>query len=108
LYDKFQIRIKVHYCGLNRRDLKVIQGVIPVKTPFVPGYEVSGEVIEKVKGDGKDDDDEIEVGDKVVALTKNWLGGLRSHCVASVEVGFVINNFLNLTFKMFNHFIIHI
>ncbi|XP_054275413.1 quinone oxidoreductase-like protein 2 [Macrosteles quadrilineatus] len=89
--NKGEIRIKVHYCALNPRDLLLIKGAIPAKTPFVPGYEVSGEVIEIAKGDGKestkddDDDDSIVVGDKVVALSKSWLGGLRSHCVAPIQ-----------------------
>lgn len=87
----FQVRIKVHYCALNPRDLLLIQGAIPTKLPFVPGYEVSGEVVEKIKGDDDSssrDDESIEVGDKVVALTKTWLGGLRTHCVAPVKVGY--------------------
>jgi len=86
--NKGEVRIKVHYCALNPRDLRLLEGVIPAKTPFIPGYEVSGEVIEIKASDGKDskdDDESIEVGDKVVALSKSWLGGLRTHCVAPIK-----------------------
>lgn len=79
------MKIKVKHCGLNPRDVLLLQGKIEAKVPFIPGYEVSGEVLEINKGD-LELEDEIEVGDKVVALTKSSLGGLSSHCIALEKV----------------------
>lgn len=72
---------------MNKRDSLLLKGKIDgLKTPFVPGYEVAGEVVEKLKGEEDDSESTIEVGDKVVALTKSSLGGLCSHCIALEKV----------------------
>ncbi|KAG8303424.1 hypothetical protein J6590_010461 [Homalodisca vitripennis] len=75
----FKVKIKVKYCALNPRDLQLIQGHVDEKTPFIPGYEVSGEIVERFKDDKETP---FEIGDKVVALTKSSLGGLSCHCIA--------------------------
>uniref|UniRef100_A0A1B6LH94 Enoyl reductase (ER) domain-containing protein n=1 Tax=Graphocephala atropunctata TaxID=36148 RepID=A0A1B6LH94_9HEMI len=79
---KGEVKIKVKYCALNPRDLQLVLGHVDEKLPFVPGYEVSGEIIERYE-----DDKEVpfEIGDKVIALTKSSLGGLSSHCIAEEE-----------------------
>lgn len=84
------------YCGLNPRDLLILQGKLDVPLPFVPGYEVAGEVLERVKGEEDDSENPIEVGDSVVALTKSSLGGLSSHCIALEKVGLEILLRLNI------------
>uniref|UniRef100_A0A1B6JKH4 Enoyl reductase (ER) domain-containing protein n=1 Tax=Homalodisca liturata TaxID=320908 RepID=A0A1B6JKH4_9HEMI len=76
---KGEVKIKVKYCALNPRDLQLIQGHVDEKTPFIPGYEVSGEIVERFKDDKETP---FEIGDKVVALTKSSLGGLSCHCIA--------------------------
>lgn len=81
------MKIKVKYCALNPRDLLLLEGNIESKTPFIPGYEVAGEVVEKGKSEDEDENS-VEVGDKVVALSKSYLGGLSSHCIAQEKVGF--------------------
>jgi len=60
-----EVLIRVKACGLNFQDLMVRQGAIdsPPKTPFILGFECSGEVEEI--GEGVED---FKVGDRVVAL----------------------------------------
>lgn len=82
------MKIKVKYCALNPRDLLLLQGNIESKTPFTPGYEVAGEVVEKSKSEDESENP-IEVGDKVIALSKSYLGGLSSHCIAQEKVSTV-------------------
>ena len=62
-----QIRIDVHYAGINFADLMMrigIYGAAP-PFPFTPGYEVSGTITEI----GKDVRNR-SVGDRVVAMTR--------------------------------------
>lgn len=72
-----QVRIKVHACSINSSDYLLSQGVNPgnFSLPIVPGYEVSGEVLETF------DCMEIAKGDRVVALSKSELGGFAEECV---------------------------
>lgn len=75
-----EIRIAVKNCGVNISDLLISQGKFKdkMKTPFIPGFEISGEVLE-VGSDVK----EISCGDKVIALNKDRLGGFAQECIAS-------------------------
>ncbi|XP_067126063.1 quinone oxidoreductase-like protein 2 homolog [Centruroides vittatus] len=79
LKDK-EVRIAVKNCGVNISDLLISQGKFKdkVKTPFIPGFEISGEVLEV--GSGVDD---ISEGDRIVALNKEILGGFAEECIAS-------------------------
>lgn len=69
--SKGDVLIRVKACGLNFQDLMVRQGVIDnlPKTPFIMGFECSGEV--EALGD---DVTGFTIGDRVVAVTdyKAW------------------------------------
>lgn len=62
-----EVRIKVHYCSLNSTDVQIITGKNPelnVPLPFIPGHEISGEVVEI----GKNNPHFLKRGDRVVAM----------------------------------------
>lgn len=68
----------VNYCSLNYVDTKVFEGVRKFDLPIVPGTEFSGEILEL----GADvDKSEYSVGDRVVALTRKFGGGLAEQAV---------------------------
>lgn len=79
-----EVRIKVMYCSLNSVDcykFKHSSG----DEPFIPGYELSGEVIER----GKDVTNEhFIVGDRVAGLSLESFGGLAEQCV--VRLGLIL------------------
>ncbi|KAI9564456.1 Quinone oxidoreductase-like protein 2-like protein [Daphnia sinensis] len=73
-----EIRIEVYTCGVNASDILICNGQygIEQKMPFVPGFEVCGEVKEigpKVKN--------FNVGDKVIGLKKDGYSGFAEECV---------------------------
>ncbi|XP_038113234.1 quinone oxidoreductase-like protein 2 [Culex quinquefasciatus] len=78
-----EVRIKVHYCSLNSTDVQIIAGKCPpelkVPLPFIPGHEVSGEVVEI----GKNNPNFLKRGDRVVAMNdlQDPNGGLISEMV---------------------------
>lgn len=76
-----QVKIKVNYCSLNRSDVEIMDGEIRnnLKLPFIPGYELSGEVIEIRPT--TNEKPKLEVGDQVVALSHVHLGGLASQVI---------------------------
>ncbi|KAJ8942539.1 hypothetical protein NQ314_010044 [Rhamnusium bicolor] len=76
-----QVRIQVLYCSVNSVDCyKFKHG--GGEFPFIPGYELSGEVIEK----GKDvSNEQIIVGDRVAGLSLEHFGGLAEQCVLDVD-----------------------
>lgn len=91
----FQVLIDVNYCALNGLDVLLSENLYSYEQnlPFVPGYELSGkliEVSEKAKEAG------YHVGDKVVALNKGKFGGLAEQCVADINVSvyFIIHEYL--------------
>lgn len=59
-----EVRIKVHFSGLNFADVMMLLGLYPdaPKAPFCPGYEVSGEISEVGP-----EVSELQIGDKVIA-----------------------------------------
>ena len=70
------IKVRVHACGINFADKLLVEGGYQEKppTPFIPGGEIAGEVIEvgaDVTG--------FAVGDKVMAMIS--LGGLAEEAV---------------------------
>ncbi|KAK6635044.1 hypothetical protein RUM44_000293 [Polyplax serrata] len=75
-----EIRIKVQYCSVNPSDVEIVKGYheYKPKLPFVPGYEMAGEVLEvgkEAKLEG------FNVGDKVIGLNKEACGGLSEECI---------------------------
>jgi NADPH2:quinone reductase len=73
-----QVRVAVSAAGVNFVDALIVQGLYQIKppTPFVPGSESAGVVIE-VAADVED----LRVGDRVVATT--WIGGFADEVVVS-------------------------
>ncbi len=61
------VRIKVHAAAINFPDALMVAGLYQVKPdlPFVPGFEVAGEVISAPPSSG------LEPGDRVMALLDN-------------------------------------
>ncbi|XP_008212899.1 quinone oxidoreductase-like protein 2 [Nasonia vitripennis] len=79
-----EVLIDVNYCALNGLDVLLIENLYTHEQslPFVPGYEVSGKLIEVSEGAKKAG---YNVGDKVIALNKNRFGGLAEQCVAEID-----------------------
>lgn len=70
--------MEVYTCGVNASDILMCQGQYGVepKMPFVPGFEICGEVKEigpKVKT--------VRPGDRVVGLKKDGLCGFAEECI---------------------------
>lgn len=78
---KEEVRIKVHACGVNSSDVLTCRGEhgVQPKVPYVPGFEVAGEVV--AVGTGVVG---LKAGDRVVALNKETFGGFAEHCLASI------------------------
>ncbi|XP_059473784.1 quinone oxidoreductase-like protein 2 homolog [Neocloeon triangulifer] len=76
--NKDQVRVKVSKCGVNSADLLVCQGEYHVKPklPFVPGFEVAGEVLE-VGSEVKT----LQKGDRVIGLNKDLFSGFAQQCI---------------------------
>ena len=72
-----QVKIRVRACGVNFPDILLVQGLYQVKppTPFSPGLEVAGEIVDV--GAGVSD---LKVGDRVMS-TLMW-GGFAEEVVA--------------------------
>lgn len=72
-----QVRIQVVYCSLNSVDCQKFRQE-EGQFPFIPGYEFSGEVLER----GNDvKNEQIIVGDRVAGLSLEHFGGLAEQCV---------------------------
>lgn len=77
--NKTQVRIQVNYCSVNSVDCLSFSDASK-KLPFVPGYELSGEVVEVGKDVTKE---QILCGEKVAALSLEKFGGFAEQCVVS-------------------------
>lgn len=53
--------------------------------PFVPGFEIVGEVIES-KSTNSDEEEDITVGDRVLVLNKEIMGGFAEECIVDEKV----------------------
>lgn len=62
------------------------------KLPFVPGFEIAGEILEvapKAEHSAEsesEDEDELRIGDRVLALNKVNLGGFSTECIVDHQV----------------------
>ncbi|XP_019877455.1 quinone oxidoreductase-like protein 2 homolog [Aethina tumida] len=76
-----QVRVKVAYVSVNSVDChKFRHG--GGELPFIPGYELAGEVIEK----GKDVGNEIiRVGERVAGLSLMHFGGFAEQCILDID-----------------------
>ena len=86
-----EIRINVHYAGINFADLMMRVGLYGAAPPFpfTPGYEVSGIISEVGK-----DVQHRNVGDAVVAMTR--FGGYSSFVDVNPEQSFILEGEINL------------
>lgn len=86
-----EVAIDVHFSGLNFADILMRLGVYPdaPMRPFVPGYEVSGTVVEVGAGVHT-----VRVGDEVVAGT--YFGGYASRVVVPAYQVFRLPRHLDL------------
>jgi len=70
---------------VNQSDYQILQGqheFLP-ELPFVPGYEVAGEVLEV---SSQATEKGFKVGDRVVGLNKETCGGFAEQCSLVVQV----------------------
>lgn len=77
-----QVRVQVVYCSLNSVDCQKFRQE-EGEFPFIPGYEFSGEIIER--GNGVKNE-QIIVGDRVAGLSLEQFGGLAEQCVVCYNV----------------------
>ncbi len=79
------VRIAVHAAGVNFADTLTLQGRYQDKLepPFIPGFEVSGVVLEINAHDAP-----CRVGDRVMAITRS--GGFAEECVVRASDVFTI------------------
>ncbi|KAK7603555.1 hypothetical protein V9T40_003554 [Parthenolecanium corni] len=100
---KGQVRIGVHCCAVNVADHLLWTGLSETKPklPFVAGFEISGEILEVApkaehSADSEsEDEDELRVGDRVLALNKVHLGGFSSECIVDYKDVFPIPPSIN-------------
>lgn len=108
------MRVGVHYCSVNVADHLIWTGQSEMKPklPFVPGFEISGEILEinpRAKSDsdsGTDDEEEpYAVGDRVLALNKELFNGFSSECIVDQKViGIRIKITLHSNLEIHEHF----
>lgn len=77
-----EVRIKIHACGVNTSDILICQGEYDYKPklPFIPGFEISGEVIEVGP-----ESSEFRTGDRVICVNKENSSGFAEQCVAPIH-----------------------
>lgn len=71
--------MKVKCCSVNASDIMICHGLYEIapKLPFIPGYEVSGEILEL----GSKAAEGLKVGDKIVGLNKDLFSGFSEECI---------------------------
>ncbi|XP_060528897.1 quinone oxidoreductase-like protein 2 homolog [Cylas formicarius] len=75
-----EVRVQVSYCSVNSADCYKFKQP-GTDLPFIPGYELSGEVTEV----GSDiQRQQIGVGEKVASLSLEHFGGLAEQCVVNI------------------------
>lgn len=108
-----QVLVKVAACGICHTDLHAARGDWPVKpqTPFIPGHEVTGTVIET--GEGVEG---IHIGDRVgVAWLHHTCGhceycltGRENLCLAQQNTGYSVNGGYAEYMLASAHYVTHI
>lgn len=81
------VLIKVHAAAVNFPDNLIIQGEYQVRPPmpFVPGFEVAGEVVEV-----GEEVTTLKPGDRVMSLTRDGYGGFAELALARAELSIPI------------------
>ncbi|GJQ80289.1 hypothetical protein Trydic_g12173 [Trypoxylus dichotomus] len=90
---KDDVRIKVNFCSVNAVDCMSFRETTR-ELPFVPGYELSGKVVEIGKNITNE---QLIVGERVAALSLEKFGGFAEECVVNVNDCFRIPT--NVTVK---------
>jgi len=87
-----QLRIAVKYCAVNMSDALMCSGLSEIKPqlPFVPGFEIVGEVIDSKAMNDDDNEEDISLGDRVLVLNKEIMGGFAEECIVDEKDVFVI------------------
>lgn len=73
-----EVHVAVHSCGVNNSDLLISQGeyAVKIKLPFVPGFEIAGEVV-SVGSEVV----ELSPGERVIGLSKESFSGFAEDCI---------------------------
>ncbi|KAF8357299.1 hypothetical protein PRIPAC_92294 [Pristionchus pacificus] len=82
-----EILIDVESVGVNPADMRMINGTYHLKPrlPFVPGFELAGNVKAVGKGVKK-----WKEGDRVVVLRSNGTGGFSEDCIVDTNVDVIV------------------
>jgi len=76
-----EVLVRIHYCGVCRTDLHVIEGELPpIKSPVIPGHQVVGEV----EGLGENAH-RFRVGARVGVAWLNHTDGVCEYCRSGAE-----------------------
>jgi alcohol dehydrogenase, propanol-preferring len=76
-----EVLVRIHYCGVCRTDLHVIEGELPQrKSPVIPGHQVVGEV--EGLGEGAH---RFRVGARVGVAWLNHTDGVCEYCRSGAE-----------------------
>lgn len=69
-------------------DALICSGLFKVKSqlPLIPGFEIVGEVIESKATNSDDEEEDISVGDRVLVLNKEIMGGFAEECIVDEKV----------------------
>lgn len=69
-------------------DALICSGLSEIKPllPYVPGFEIVGEVIESKAINADDEEEDISVGDRVLVLNKETMGGFAEECIVDEKV----------------------
>lgn len=80
-----EVRVGVYCCGINSIDVSNCYGELAPKPPlpFVPGYEVCGEILEVGSGP---ESSKLKVGQRVIGLLQNHDGGFAEEVAINVQV----------------------
>lgn len=69
-------------------DALICSGLSEIKSqlPVVPGFEIVGEVIESKATNSDEEEEDISIGDRVLVLNKEIMGGFAEECIVNEKV----------------------
>lgn len=78
----------MNYCAVNMSDALICNGLseFKPKLPFVPGFEIVGEVTESKANNVDEEEEDITVGDRVLVLNKEIMSGFAEECIVDEKV----------------------
>jgi len=91
---KDQVRIRVYSCGINSYDWHNAAGEVEPRPelPFVPGFEVCGEILEANVEKPEGQDKLLKPGERAIALHSEFRGGFAEEIVVSKKDVWVVDN----------------